>query len=266
MEDIVLHDRLAHAPWLDPALWRLPGIKPLDPDDWLIRDEAFAGQMRLRDRLIEERTDKVHALLETGQAAAEECLDLVLETIERDPGYTFNGTTITRPDGITVTIDRAAPLLTLGRLIQADVCIMQDSPEGHVLTGAILCFPASWTLSEKIGRALMAIHVPVPEYDDGVGARVQRLFDAIKPDRLLWRANAHLHHDPSLFHPRSESDPPEVRHGPPGGNYLRSERQVLRRLPETGAVIFAIHTTMIEVDKLTDEQKAGLDASNLKSG
>lgn len=266
MDETVLHDRLAVAPWMDAALWRLPGMKPLDPGQWLIRDEAFPGQMALRDRLIRERPKDVHALLEPALEAGRECLDLVLETLSSDGAYTVTQTCVTRPDGITVTIDRSGPLLTLGRLIQADICIMQEGPDGHVLTGAILCFPASWTLSEKIGRPLYAIHGPVPEYDPIVARRVQRLFDAIQPDRPLWRANAILHNDPALFHPRSETDAPSFRRGKPDGAFLRSERQTLRRLPNSGAVIFTIHTTVIPVSRLTEDQRSSLATAGLKSG
>lgn len=266
MDRIVLHDRLATAPWLDPALWRLPGVRPLDLADWIIRDEAFAGQMRLRDRLIAERPGDVHAMRPEALDPARECLDLVLEVLAADPEYRRDGTEVTRPDGQRIAIDRDAPLMTLGRLTQSDVCVMQEGPGGHVLTGAILCFPASWTLSEKIGHPLIRIHDPVATYDDAIARRVQRLFDAIRPESPLWRANAHRHHDPALYHPRSESDPPEVRHQKPGGPYLRSERQVLRRLPGTGAVVFTIHTTLIPVDRLTAAQRAGLEAAGLKGG
>lgn len=266
MSEPVLHERLAHAPWMDPALWRLPGVKPLEVKDWIVRDEAFAGQMRLRDRLIATMEDKVHAVTPDALGPARECLELMLGALAADPAYRRDGDRITRPDGVEATLDWDAPLLTMGRLTQSDVCLMQDGPDGHVLTGAILCFPASWTLSEKIGRPLMAIHTPVAAYDADIGQRVQRLFDAIRPDRPMWRANAHRHQDPSLYHPRSESDPPEVRHDPPGGPYLRSERQVLRRLPETGAVAFTIHTTMIPVDRLSAAQKVGLAEAGLKAG
>lgn len=263
MDDIVLHDRLALAPWMDPALWRLPGVKPLKPDEWLIRDEAFAGQMALRDHLIATRLADVHAMSPRALDPARECLDLVLEALARDPDYRRYGQTMTRPDGVSVEIDRDAPLITLGHLIQADVCVMQEGPGEHVLTGAILCFPGSWTLAEKMGRPLMAIHGPVPKYDDGVGVRVQRLFDGIRPDKPLVRANAHRVHHTALFHPRSESDPPSVRHEPPGGPNLRSERQTLRKLPRTGAVIFTIHTTIIPIDRLTDAQRAGMAGTYL---
>jgi hypothetical protein len=266
MDNPVLHDRLAAAPWMDPALWRLPGVKPLDPRHWLVRDEAFAGQMALRDGLISGRQVTVHALLARGRAAAKECLTLVLEALATDAGYALGDATVTRPDGKTIALNRARPLITIGHLIQADVCLMQPGPDGHVLTGAILCFPASWTLAEKIGRPLQAIHGPVPEYDADVAARVQRLFDAIRPDRPLWRANAILHHDPTLHHPRSERDPQSHRYGKPGGRYLRSERQTLRRLPDSDAVVFTIHTTVIPVDRLSDDQRSTMLEARLKSG
>ena len=266
MDEFVLHEHLAIAPWMDPALWRLPGVKPIPLEDWLVRDEVFAAQMQLRDSLIDDRPDDLHAFLDQGRPAAKECLTLVLEHLANDPGYAMTGDHVIRPDGIKVEIDRDAPLLTLGRLVQSDFCIMEEGPDGHVLTGAILCFPGSWTLAEKIGRPLFAIHTPVREYDENVGARVQRLFDAIQPDKLLMRANAIRHEDPSLYHPRRESDPASVRRGGPDGKYIRSERQVLRRLPTTGAVVFSIHTTVIPIDRLNADQRAGLETAGIKSG
>ena len=257
MNDPILHDRLPKAPWLDPAAWRLPGVQPLDPGDWLIRDEAFAAQMALRDRLIAEQTDRVHAILPDAEPAALECLNLVLETLRADTGYRLDDGQVARPDGVTVTIDRACPLITLGRLVQSDICLMQAGPDGHILTGAILCFPAGWTLSQKIGRALDRIHAPVPTYDESIVRRVQRLFDAIRPGQVLWRANAHLYQDPTLFAPRMESDPrPYVPLD--AARFVRSERQTLRRLPDTGAVVFTIHTYMIPLDRLDPHQRAAL--------
>jgi len=265
MDDVVLHDRLAVAPWLDPAAWRLPGVQPLDPGTWLVRDEAYAGQMALRDRLIAERGAEVVALLPEVQEAAGECYDLVLAALEEDRGYRFDAGNALRPDGVTVALDRARPLATLGRLMQADVCLMQPGAGGHVLTGAVLCFPAGWTLAEKIGRPLPGIHGPVAEYDAALAHRVQRLFNAMRPEQVLWRANAILHDDPRLFTPRREADKASLVRGG-RGRYLRSEWQTLRKLPDSGAVVFTIHTTMIAVARLSEAQRAGIAGSGMKAG
>lgn len=263
--DAILHDHLPKAPWLDPATWRLPGMQPLATEDWLIRDEVFCPQMALRDQLLAERADDVLATLPRAVSAAAECLDLVLEALGQDPAYTVGDSSVTRPDGIVVPIDRDQALRTIGRLQQADVCVMQPGPDGHVLTGANLCFPAYWTLAEKLGKPLARIHVPVPEYDSDIEKRVQRLFDALQPGRLLWRANANLHDDPTLFAPVRETD--KHPHRNVGTErYVRSERQTLRKLPRSGAVVFTIHTYMIALDRLTKDQRAAMADAGLTTG
>ncbi len=259
--DAILHSTLPAYPWADPRLSRLPGILPLDPADWLRVDEAYAGQMALRDRLIADSAPLVHALLPEGRAAAAE---LYAEILRRLPslGFRLDAEAALRPDGIAVPLDPGNPLLTLGRLVQEDLCLMEAGapfghPEEHVLTGAILCFPASWTLAEKIGRPLVRIHAPVPSYDAGLAPRVQRLFDAIAPERPLWRMNAHRYADPALFAPRTENDPRPRPEG--GGTFMRCERQCLLRLPRTGAVVFSIHTYVVPVERLPADKQALLD-------
>jgi hypothetical protein len=132
--------------------------------------------------------------------------------------------------------------LTLATLLQEDLCLLEKQGDEHVLTGAVLCFPSNWTLDEKIGRPLMRIHKPIPEYDEGVGKRVQRLFDGVQPGMPIWRANSVVHDAPDLFQPKCEA---EVKPYSTNGRYLRSERQTVLRLPKTRAVLFAIHTSVV---------------------
>ncbi|TCM84749.1 heme-dependent oxidative N-demethylase family protein [Rhodovulum steppense] len=257
--DPILQSHLPHTPWAEPAMRRLPGIQPLEMADWLVIDDAHAGQMAARDRLIATRPAEVHALTEGARAAAGELLDTVLALLAGRGDFAVARDAVTRPDGVRVPLDRAAPLLTLGRLVQEDFCLLQPGEGGlPVLSGAILCFPASWMLAEKLGRPLGPIHAPVPQYDAALAARVERLFAGLRPGRALWRANAHYYTDPALFQPRPESAPRAKVKGP--APFLRSERQVLVRLPVTGAVVFSIHTWVVAFDSLTDSQRAALDA------
>lgn len=253
--DAILHKSLPVAPWMTPATWRLPGIQPVSGDDWLRVDEAYAGQMRERDRLIAERLDAVHGVLPRAMPAALELYDLVLARLRGMQGFAFAGDFLRRPDGVQVALDRDAPLVTLGRLLQEDLCILEDVGGEHLLTGAILCFPASWTLAQKLGRSMVAIHVPVDHYTAEMARRVQRLFDAIRVEQPLWRANALVYDDPELHQPRPEGarrPPPVTR------DYMRVERQCLLRLPKTQAVVFTIHTYLVRMQDLTVEQRAGL--------
>lgn len=242
---------------MNPPTWKLPGIQPLEPETWLVVDDAFAAQMARRKALMEDRLDKVHALLPEARPAAKECLDAVLTFLSARPDYGIDAQIVRRPDGVSIEIDRENPLITLGQIIQEDICLMLPGEDEHTLGGAILCFPASWTLAQKIGRPLMRIHEPVAKYTDDVGKRVQRLFDAIRVENPMWRANAHLEDSPELFTPRLEDAPhPPKSAAPP---YLRSERQTLMRLPDTDAVVFGIHTWMVSVENLTPDQRGTLD-------
>lgn len=259
----ILQSSLPTAPWADPRLRRLPGIQPLDITDWLRVDDAYTGQMALRDTLIAERRDEVHALLPEAEAAAAELYARVLADL---PGLGFRcgAETALRPDGVEVALDPAQPLVTLGRLVQEDFCIMQPDGAGeHMLTGAILCFPAGWRLDEKIGRAMVRIHVPIAYYTEDIARRVQRLFDGIRDGAPMWRQNAHLSAAP-LFNPRSEAEGKDLRKG--ALPWIRSERQCLLKLPQSGAVIFSIHTYRIARESLTPEQEAALAEHPIHQG
>jgi hypothetical protein len=246
---MIFHDALPHIPWMDPQLKRLPGIMPLQAGDWLRKDEVYGAQMALRDQLIRDSLGAVHVVLPQAKDAAREVLQMGLARL----GHT--GPSATRVDGVQVAIDWDQPLITLGRLVQEDICILQDDGAQYCLTGAILCFPASWTLAQKIGRPMMAIHTPVDSYTDEMGARVHRMFSALRPDQGLWRMNYMTYGSADLHHPRLENDP-----RPPYGvrPYLRAERQCLIRLPRTRAVVFSIHTYLMRIADLDAEARDSL--------
>lgn len=257
MDRVILQSRLPDAPWHDPSFRRLPGMRALGADDWLMVDEAYAAQMALREALIETRRDEVLACPPGAGAAAEEALGAVLGLLRRRADFAVTGEAVRRPDGRTVGIDGRDPLGTLGRLVQEDICILERRGEEHVLTAAVLAFPSGWTLAEKLGRPLSRIHRPVPSYGEDIARRVQRLFDGLKAGRPMMRSNLLRHSDAALFAPRPEAAP----RTPPEGEarYLRSERQCLVRLPRTEAVIFTIHTTIVETAALSPEDRATLE-------
>ncbi len=225
------------------AARHLPGIAPVRPEDVLLRDVVFAQQMALRDRLLAIRRDQVLREEALTTAAAVELCALVVEHCLRD-GYRSNAALLTRPDGVEIDLTADTPLATAARLVQEDLLILEPGPVGHVLRQGALLFPASWTLAEKIGRPLTAIHAPVPSYDDALAPRVQRLFDAMRPAQPLIRANRLAYTDFRLFQPRREADP---RPSSPDPRYIRSERQCLLRLPKTGAIVFTIHTYVVGI-------------------
>jgi hypothetical protein len=255
----ILHDRLPVVPWMADHTLRLPGTVPIDPADWLQRDEVFAQQMAERDRLIAERNGDVLAMPEAARPAAEELLALILAHLNGVPGYAREPNTVRRPDGALVPLD-GPPLAVAGRLVQEDLVILErgDGEAEHRLTAAVLCFPSNWTLAQKLGMPLSRIHLPVDAYDATVAKRVQRLFDAIRPEAPLMRANLIPYGHADLHSPRPEFS----RHtpGPAEVRFLRVERQTLLRLPETRAVVFSIHVYQVPLDAIAGRERERLEA------
>ena len=229
----------------------LPGMMVLDPEDWLWVDDAYGAQMALRRDLMSQRRDDVIACDARGLPAARELLEQVLRFIAMRNDFMVNDTDVICPDGHVVSIDWSDPLLCIGAIIQNDFCILQKEGDEHVLTAAVLCFPASWRLADKFLHPLTGIHDTVAPYDTGIAMRVQRLFDAIRIDGPMWRFNALYYRDPELFQPdgqhsvRRRSQVADV-------SYVRSERQTLIRLPKTQAVVFGIHTMVVARDAVGD--------------
>lgn len=234
---MILQDRIPYDV-SDPH--RLPGVGPFAMADWLHADEAYAGQMAERLRLMADAP--VLALDAEAQPAAEELLETVLAWLPE--GFVQEDGAVLCPDGRRVVPDRGDPLRTLGALVQEDLCLLEKRGDEHVLTGAVLCFPASWRLDQKFLKPLTGIHVPVDAYDAALAARVQRLFDGVQVGRPLWRFNLLPYADAILHQPRREDERrPKPDLARP--HFLRSERQCLVRLPQTRAVVFSIHTYVV---------------------
>ena len=259
----ICQSRLPFSPWALPLTRKLPGVQPVSHGRWLFRDDAFAAQMAERDRLVEACPDDIIAQTHEAADAVDELVSLVLKILRRDAGYAPveapSGAiaAIRRPDGVEVPFNTRAPMTLLARLVQEDLLILQPGPRGqHVLSAAVLCFPASWTLSQKMGRPLGAIHGPVADYDRNMADRVQRIIDNMFPDAPLWRANWLRYNDPALHRPRPESAPRAFDPEQPW--WLRVEYQTFHKLPRTGALVFGIHTFQVPRSALEDSQLASL--------
>ena len=85
-----------------------------------------------------------------------------------------------------------------------------------------------------------------PSYAERLGKPVDRFIGLLVPDRPVWRLNWSLTNDPTLFQPvghgRRDTDPDITPENVGRRIFLRVERQTLRRLPRTGAVLFTIRT------------------------
>jgi dimethylamine monooxygenase subunit A len=239
------------------------GLKTLDPGAWIEIDERFLDQLAERRRLLAEHKEEVVAALPESHAGQQELLELLLEHLpERFPEH------YRRQDGLIenrITGERFAlaawdhaPLELAGRLVQEDLCLMQRGEAGYRLVAAVLCFPAHWRLSDKLGRPLEVIHGPVPGFSERLAGPVDRFFHSIQVARPVWRVNWSLVDTPTLFLPPEHRGHPKPVSAERAGEqlWLRVERQTLRRLPRSGDVVFGIHTHVDPLAEAIDSPEA----------
>ena len=255
------------------------GLRPLALEEWIDLDTDHDAQLQARAALLRERND-VLAGLPGSHAAQREVLDLLIEhlRVHFDDRYTLSapaapprvtinstGQTVSLEGGFKYrdsdsdrNDESTAPLRMAAHLVPEDLCLLQDGDDGRLrMSAAALCFPTRWKLADKLGQPLLDIHAPVPGYAREVGTASDRVMDSLDPARLLWRQNWSLLDSPALYQPVRIELPEPLRADSLGRQlWMRSERQTLRRLPRTGAVLFTIRIRQCTLDTLCREPGA----------
>ena len=173
----------------------------------------------------------------------------------------------TRPTHLTINGVPESPMQLSARLIQDDLAIMFERPDGHsyLLAGAIL-LPGFWRLEDKFGLSLSEIHTSgaVPAFESSLEKGMQNFFRRIKPEAPVLRNNYFIQVDDNLawsssIGPEDSADSSEIGWNSAAKNkaiqhhYFRSERQSLRRLPRSGGVVFTIRTYFHPVTEICEE-------------
>ena len=161
------------------------------------------------------------------------------------------------------------PMQTAARMVQDDLALMFERGDGqyYLLAGAIL-LAGFWRLEDKFGMPLSEIHTSgkVPGFRDKLEKGMMNFFRRVKPDAPVLRNNYFFQVDDDLAWSQSIGSE-DWAPGHEAGWYsaeknkaiehhwFRSERQSLRRLPRSGAVVFTIRTyfhPIVEIAKEPD--------------
>ena len=215
---------LRHAPWEEAAEFRI-GLRPIAPEAWFEGGEADPAQRK--DRLLETHPAEVWAEAEGSRPAQTELLEMVGQAL-----------------GASIPADGRPPLIAAARAVADDLCLMEKRDGDWRLTALSLSAGTFFSAGEVIGKSLAELHVPVTGFNARLLGRVRRIFDGLREDLVLERRNWSVVSSPELFIP----DPRPMRAAIPAIDparaaealHVRVERQTLRRLPRTGAVVFTI--------------------------
>jgi len=139
-----------------------------------------------------------------------------------------------------------------------DFCLLtQDAPgQLYRLVAAAVGFPTDWRLAEKMGKPLHAVHEPIHGYAEQLSDGVNRFMDKLRTDEIYGRTNMFVM--PSGEARYMPALPAEQRYSHVTADnagaslFARCERETLRRLPETGAIVFTIGVYRAALDSLSD--------------
>ncbi len=250
-----------HLPFADgkPFALRM-GLQPLPAAQWIEIGEDYAAQLAAKRDLFAARHGDVVQVLPEAKAAAEEALQLLLDHLRAHHADRFAFAGDKLRNAVTgeqwdLAQSSLHPLEQAGRICQEDFCILQpdDKTGGEIyrLTAGAVCFPSNWRLADKIGKKLVDVHGPVPGYAEKLSGPVDRVFKNLATDTIMVRANWLIHATPELFQSGHRLDAAAVAAITPENAgeklWLRVERQTLRRLPQSGAVLFTIRTHVTQL-------------------
>jgi hypothetical protein len=148
-----------------------------------------------------------------------------------------------------------ARCLALGTYWEPDFLLLRIDSVGSVrLLAGVVCFPSAWSLGEKIGRPIEAIHGVVPGLNPAIGSQIQSFLTKLKPGVAWLRSNWGLSRSPELNqHPfrRLPRLDPAVRLEE---IWLRLEHQALVALPKNNGVLFGIRIAMQPLSEIANDR------------
>ena len=184
------------------------------------------------------------------------------------------------PDGIVQTPEAGSPIQELGRILgqagdlqdiaqsgHEDLCLLTRSPdeEQYRLIAAAVAWPTDWDPADKIGKPLRALHAPIAGYEEQLATPVDAFMDKLKPGVIYGRANWFIAPTSDKRWIAKASPAQAFAHvsADNAGEtlFVRSERQTLRKLPETGAILFTIGIYVEPLCNLTASNQAMLSAA-----
>ncbi|TID19808.1 hypothetical protein CANINC_003691 [Pichia inconspicua] len=264
-EDVKTRD---DRPWR-PFRWpyhQTMSIFKLDINNWLDMDKYYYDYIKEKERVIHTYGPDNFDWLPGSEDACRELMDTVKEHMMLRYPLLFttkdNGTLVKNElTGEILDFSeplKEHPLVYVSKMAKEDFYIVMQGEDGtHRLVAAAVPFPGgSFGIKYKLGKSLDVIHTEVPYYKEKLKPSMERWFARMKPEDLVERASWYISWDHKLLlnnvyalKARDKVDKDVL----PTEFNVRVERQTLRRLPKTKAIIFTNHPVFYSIDEMKDE-------------
>jgi len=148
-----------------------------------------------------------------------------------------------------------------------DMCLLTkaEGEDQYRLIGAAVAWPSDWHPKDKIGLPLRALHAPIAGYEEQLATGVDRFMETLKSGVIYGRCNWFIAPTGEMRWLAEGEPHRQFAHVTPNNAgetlFVRSERQTLRRLPKTGAILFTIGIYVEPLGKLAPDNLKRLAAS-----
>lgn len=201
------------------------GLKPINIENWLFPDDQSDWLIE-KNRLIDENSVEVFQAYPQSLPAQIEAAEIIAQ-ITKQP----------------LKLDEP-PLLAASRLVSDDLIIMEKAGDIWQLNALSLCAPTFFNAKYAIGKSLGLLHDPIPTEGFDLTNRIGRVFDNFAPDMVLERFNWTIQWGSQKHTPNGEVLRENARNADIKNAksllFERVERQTIRKLPNSGAIIFTI--------------------------
>jgi hypothetical protein len=236
------------------------GVRAIRQNESIVEaTPLYQAEIALKRQQLEENAGGYFAALPESLASQRQAVKFIIE----QAGFLTASQNLI--SGENLAIEDSTPLLSIASHVQEDLVIMSgDQTRGFPMVAGCVCFPSGWSIQEKIGQSVLSIHQPVPDYAAELDPATQRLMNAIRPGRPVWRMNWGIR--PSSQLDQSPVQGPAIVEAAKRVNqenagqrcFFRVERQTLARIPDSNDVLFAIHTHQCKLDQLADREVSNL--------
>ena len=255
-------------PWR-PFRWpyhQTMSIFKLDINHWLDMDKYYWHYIQEKERIYHEYgKDNIDWLPESEDA----CIEL-METVRDHMLKRYPLLFTSEDNGVHVKNELTGevldfsmplkdhPLIYVTKMAKEDFYIVQKRADGHhYLVAAAVPFPGgSFGISYKIGKSLDFIHSEVPYYESKLKKSMERWFSKTTAADPVERASWYCTWDHNLLcsnvYALKKGETVDSSVDERKFN-IRVERQTVRRLPKTKAIIFTNHPVYYSIEEMKDE-------------
>jgi hypothetical protein len=255
-------------PWR-PFRWpyhQTMSIFKLDINHWLDMDKYYWHYIQEKERIYHQYGKENIDWLPESDASCLELMEIVRDHMLKRYPLLFTS----QDGGVHVKNELTGelldftmplkdhPLIYVTKMAKEDFYIVQKREDGHhYLVAAAVPFPGgSFGIDHKIGKNLDFIHTEVPYYESKLKKSMERWFSKMTASDPVERASWYCTWDHNLLC----SNVYALKKGEKVDSSIedrkfnvRVERQTLRRLPKSKAIIFTNHPVYYSIDEMKDE-------------